>query len=268
MDSAIDEIEFLARSEHRTGVLEALAQQSLNRDDLCRSTGASSPTMGRILADFEERRWIDRNGQNYELTPLGEFVADRYMDLHEAMETERELREIVPLIPRELDDFSVDLFADATVSYPGPGYPYEPVDRFIQLIETTDRMRGFGTTVLEANALEAACRAIIDGMEFEFIYPPDVVETIFDWNPPLVAEASGCEHCTDLVHDDLPDGDWCGIAILDDRVCICCTDEETGMLKAVIDTDSPETLAWGESIYKLYRNEAVLLDEEGNILAP
>lgn len=262
MESSIDEIEFLARSEHRTGVLEVLAQHQCNRNELCRSTGASSPTMGRILADFEERRWVVRNGPIYELTPLGEFVADKYINFRRAMETERNLRDIVPLLPREMDDFAVDLLANATVSYPGPGYPYEPVDRFIQLIETTDRMRGFGTTVLEANALEAACRAIIDGMEFEFIYPPDVIETIFDWNPPLVAEASACENCTDLVHDDLPDGDWCGIAILDDRVCICCTDEDTGMLKAVIDTDSPETLAWGESIYERYRNEAVPLEED------
>ena len=263
MESSLNEIEFLARSEHRTGVLDALAQHPHDRNDLRSTMGASSPTMGRILADFEDRRWIVRNGPTYELTPLGEFVAERFMDLRRAMETGQKLRDVMPWLPREMEGYSVDLFADATVSYPGPGYPYEPVERILQLVEDTDRMHGFGFVVLKSSALEEICRAIIDGMEFEFIYPPAALETLFAWNPTLAAEASACENCTEFVHDSLPDVDWCGLCIYDDRVGICCSDVETGVLKAVIDTDSPETLMWAESIYERYRNEALLLDEEG-----
>ena len=262
MNAPLDEISFLARSDHRIEVLAALAGQPCDRNDLRAATGASSPTMGRILADFEDRRWIDRDGRTYELTRLGEFVAERFMDLREAMEAERKLRDVVPWLPREMEGFTIDLFADATVSYPGPGYPYQPVERVTQLIEDTETMRGFGTTVVKSSNLEAVCRAIVDGMEFEFIYSPDVLETIVAWNPEKVAEADARENCTIFLHDSLPDSDWCGIGIYDDRVGICCHDIETGMLKAIVDTESPAALRWAESVYERYRDEARLLDDE------
>lgn len=56
MDSAVEEIEFLARLGHRVGLLKTLAEDPCDRADLCAVTGASSPTMGRILGDFETRR--------------------------------------------------------------------------------------------------------------------------------------------------------------------------------------------------------------------
>jgi hypothetical protein len=114
-------------------------------------------------------------------------------------------------------------------------------------------MRGFGTTVLKSSNLEAACDSIIDGMEFEYIYSPDVLETIVSWNPAKVARAAACENCTTLVHEPHPDDEWCGLGIYDDRVGICCHDVETGMLKAVVDTDSPDARAWAESVYERAR---------------
>ena len=262
MHAPLDEIAFLARSDHRVEVLDALAEEPRDRSVLRATTGASSPTMGRILSDFEERCWIVRGGRTYELTRLGEFVTERFMNLRDAMEAERKLRDVTPWLPREMEGFTVDLFADATVSHPGPGYPYQPVERVTQLIEDTDTMRGFGTTVVKSSNLEAACQAILDGMEFEFIYSPGVLETITAWNPARIAEADACENCTTFLHDSLPDSDWCGLGIYDDRVGICCHDIKTGMLKAVVDTDSPAALAWAESVYERYRNDARLIDDE------
>lgn len=261
-NSSLEDIEFLARSTHRVAVLDALAEGPRDRDDLRGATGASSPTMGRILADFEERRWIVRDGRTYVLTPLGEFVADRFSGLREAMETEQKLRDVYPWLPREMEGFSIDLFADPVVSYPGPGYPYEPVDRVTELIESTETMLGFGTTVVKSSNLEAACNAILDGMEFEYVYSPEVFETIVAWNPEKVAAAAARENCTTLVHDSLPDSDTCGLGIYGDRVGICCHDRETGVLKAGVDTGSPAALEWAESVYEQYRAEARLLEEE------
>ena len=75
MTAGIESIEFLARSPHRVGVLEALADGPTDRRDLTETTGASSPTVGRILADFEDRQWLVRDGPTYALTALGEYVA-------------------------------------------------------------------------------------------------------------------------------------------------------------------------------------------------
>lgn len=261
MDSSIEDIEFLARSPHRVGVLGALVEGPCDRDNLRATTGASSPTMGRILADFEDRWWLARDGPVYRLTPLGEFVAERFLDLREAMETERKLRNVWRWLPREMEGFSVDLFADAVVSYPGPGYPYEPVERVLHLYEATSRIRGFGTVVVKSGSLETICGVVIGGTEMEFMFPPSVLETIIAWNPERMGETAACENCTVFVHDALPDGDRCGLSIVDDRVAICGHDADTGALRVIIDTDAPEAREWAISVFERYRQEATLVDE-------
>jgi predicted transcriptional regulator len=262
MASPIDDIEFLACSDHRIGVLDALADRPRDRDDLRAATGASSPTMGRVLTDFEDRRWIVRDGSTYELTPLGEFVAEQFVNLRDAMETERKLRDVWRWLPREMEGFSVDLFSDAVVSYPGPGYPYQPVERVTMLIEESTTMRGFGTTVFKSVNNEAVCEAVIDGMEYEYIYSPEVLEATVAWNPETVAEATACENCTVLLCDDLPDEDRCGLGIFDDRIGICCHDGETGMLEAVVDPAAPEAHEGAVSVFERYRAAARPLDAD------
>lgn len=256
MKPALEEIDFLARSNHRVGVMEELTAGSQERRDLRAATGASTPTMSRILTDFEARRWIVRDGPIYELTPLGEFVANRFLDLREAMEIERKLRDVWQWLPREMDGFSVDLFADATVSYPGPGYPYEPVERLTHLIKGTNRLRGFDNIVYKSINNEAVCQAVLDGMELEYVYSPTALEGTFTWNPERVMEAASREHCHVFVHDDLPDGNRCGLGIVDDRAGICCHDAETGALTAVIDTDAPEAREWAIATFEHVRREA------------
>lgn len=262
MDASIDEIAFLAQSEHRTAVLDELARRPCDRAELRAATGASPPTLSRILSDFQGRRWIERSGPTYALSPIGAFVVDRFAELRRAMETGQRLRDVVPWLPREMEGFAVELFADATVSFPGPGYPSEPIERVLQLVEGAERMRGFGYVTLKANALETVCRAIIGGMEFEFVYPPAAIDTLFSWNPALSLEASACANCTEFVHDGLPDVDWCGLCLYDERVAICCNDVGTGVLAAVVDTDSPAAFEWAEAVYDQYRGEATRLDVE------
>ncbi|WP_158059573.1 helix-turn-helix transcriptional regulator [Halorussus halophilus] len=262
MDAVLEEIDFLARSNHRIGVLEELTEGPLDRRELRTATEASSPTMSRILTDFEDRRWIVRNGPTYELTPLGEFVADRFLDFHEAMKTERKLRDVWHWLPREMDGFSVDLFADAVVSYPGPGYPYEPIERLTHLIEGTTRLRGFDSIVFKSISNETVCQGVLDGMELEYVYSPTALEKTLRWNPDRVMEAASCDHCTIFVHDDLPDRSRCGLGIVDDRAGICCHDTETGALTAVIDTDAPEARDWAISTFERVREEAKLVDPQ------
>ncbi|WP_254525001.1 helix-turn-helix transcriptional regulator [Natrinema caseinilyticum] len=270
MDCRLDEIEFLARSAHRTGVLEALLEGPRDRNDLRAATGASSPTMGRILGDFEDRRWIVRDGPTYELTPLGEYVAERFGTLCDAMETERTLRDVWRWLPREMEGFSVDLFDDAVVSYPGPNYPYEPVQRVRELIEETTAMCGFGTTVFKSINNETVCSSVIDGMDYEYIYSPAVLEATVAWKPKRVAEATACDNCTILLHDALPDEDRCGLGIFDDRIGICCHDPETGLLEAVIDTDSREAREWALSVFEHHRADArpVSHEEKASLFPP
>jgi len=260
MTAGIDNIQFLAASAHRVGVLEALRDGPTDRRELCAATGASSSTVGRVLAAFEERRWLVRDGPTYDLTTLGEYVADRFLTLRTAMEIEEKLRDVWQWLPVEMPGFSVDLFADAVVSYPGPGYPYEPVERLSHLIESTSSMRGFDNIVYKSSNLETACEAVLEGMTFEYVFTPEALEGTFAWNPNRIVEVAACENATILVHDHLPDGDRCGLGIVDDRAGICCHDAETGALVAIVDTDAPEAREWATSVFEAIRTEATPVD--------
>ncbi|ELY50195.1 helix-turn-helix transcriptional regulator [Natronolimnohabitans innermongolicus] len=267
MDATPDDIEFLVSSDHRVGVLEALARDPCTRDELRTATGASSPTMGRILSDFQERHWIDRDGQTYRLTGLGEFVASRFEEFKSAMAYQRRLCEIWPWLPHEIDGFSVELFTDVVVSRPGPGYPYKPIERLTDLITTAGTMRGFGMALLKSGNLEPFFDHVLEGLECEYIYPPAVFEDLLSWDEETVMKTARRANYTVLLHDGLPLDDRCGICVFDDRVSICCYDTETGALQLLVDTGSDEMRTWAASYYEQFRDEARPLEGETELLS-
>lgn len=261
MDATLDDIEFLVSSDHRVGVLDALTRGPCDRDDLRSATGASSPTMGRILTDLRDRHWIERTGQTYQLTDLGELVAGQFEEFRDTMAFQRRLREIWPWLPHEIDEFNCRLFTDVVVSRPGPGYPYKPVERITDLTISTRTMRGFGMAMLKSGNLGPFFDQIQDGLECEYIYPPAVFEDLLSWDEETVMETARRANYTVLLHDDLPIDDRCGICLFDDRVTICCYDPETGALQATVDTGSDEMRTWAESHFDQFRSEARLLDD-------
>ena len=262
MDETPDDGTFLVSSAHRVGVLEALAEGPCDRNDLREATGASSPTMGRILSAFEDRHWIEREGSTYRLTSLGQFVAERLGTFLEELSAEKRLRDVAPWLPVELDGFRVDLLTDAVVSYPGPGYPYEPLERNAQLMEHTESIRGFGMVMLKSNVLEVFFESVADGLDVEMIYPPHVLETMLAWDRETVAESLELDNHAVYVHEDLPNSEWCGLCLTDDRLSICCYESETGMIRSLVDTGSPRAYTWGESIVERYRADARPIDDE------
>jgi len=154
MDGTPDDIEFLATSDHRVAVLDTLATGPSDRDALRSTTGASSPTMSRILTDFENRNWVEREDRRYQLTGLGEFVAVRLGEFVDAMTIEHQLRDVWKWLPHELDGFSVDLFTDVTVTQPNAGHPDESTKRRLELITETSTWRGVGVAMLGLQAVD------------------------------------------------------------------------------------------------------------------
>ena len=261
MEAAVDDIEFLISSAHRVAVLDALNDGACDRDDLRASTGASSPTMGRVLTDFQDRHWIEREGSTYRLTSLGRYVAVELMAFRDAMSHQRQLRDIWPWLPHEIDGFDLDTLDDIVVSRPGTGFPYEPIQRVNELISASDTMRGFGMPMLKSGNLEPFFQSIQDGLECDYIYPTPVFDELLSWDEETVEQAAIRPNYNVFLHDELPLGDRCGICLLDDRVSICCVEPETQTLRSLVDTGSEELRAWAESSYQRFRDEARPLEE-------
>ena len=253
-NSPLEEIEFLARSEHRVTALTALAERPQRRADLRAMTGASASTVARTLRAFDERNWISRDGDRYEATQLGAYVAAGMRELIDRLETEQQLRAVWPWLPGEASGFTVEMAADAVVTVAEPDAPYRPVNRFASLLRRTDRFRFVGADV----ALLEPCkddlrRRIVDGMETEIIDPPRVAEYIRSTYRDHCAAPLESGNLAVMVHDDLPPY---GVSCFDDRIAVSCCDRTTGMVRVLIDTDAADAREWAESTFERYRREA------------
>lgn len=251
--SPLDDVEFLARSDHRVVALAALARRPQSRADLRAMTGVSRSTIGRTLRAFEDRHWIRREGRHYEATQLGTFVAGGMEALLDRLETERRLREVWQWLPGEDSGFTVEMVSDAVVTVAAADDPYRPVNRFRSLLWETDRLRfvGFDLALLEPCSDEL-CQRIVDGMQAEIIDPPSVVDHIRSTYPEQFGEALDSGNLTVHVHDDLPPY---GVGIFDERVAFCGYDPSTGTVQVLVDTDAPAAREWAESTYGAYRRE-------------
>lgn len=253
VESPIDDIAYLVRSEHRVTTLMALTTRSRSRSELWELTGVSSSTIRRTLREFEDRQWIMRDGYQYETTELGSFVASAVADLLDRLETERDLRDIWQWLPDESTGFSVELCTDANVTIASAEDPYRPVNHFIDLLEATDQFRfvGLDVALLEPSK-EVLCQRVIDGMDAEMITPPRVANYVRSSCPDLFADALDSGHLTVRLHDELPQF---GVCLFDDQVAISGYDPDSVMVRALIDTAEQPARDWAKSIYQRYRRQ-------------
>lgn len=258
MASTVEDLEFLVRSEHRVDALRALVEGPCDRDGLQSAIGASKATVARLLNDLEERDWVVRDGHQYELTDLGQFVAEEVLALLDRMETERAVRDVWQWFPTDLPGFTFGLFADAVVSFPESHSPYQPLPRFVELVEAAHTMRGFSERSLKPGTYDVILRNAADGMETKLALSSAVIDEMVDVSDEKVIEAAiESSHLTVLESETFPTD--AGFALFEDCLALYCRDDN-GVTKAGIDTDNPAAIAWGESIYETVRIDANSVD--------
>ncbi|AXG10394.1 helix-turn-helix transcriptional regulator [Haloplanus rubicundus] len=261
--TAIDDIAYLIRSEHRAPTLIALTVRPRSRSELWEMAGVSESTIRRTLGEFEDRDWVQRDGYQYEATQLGAFVASAMADLIDRVETERKLRDVWRLLPDDESGFTIKMCADATVTVADPEDPSRPITRFCSLIEETDRLRftGFDVAMLDSCKTEL-CERIVDGMETELINPPRVANYIRSNCPDLFSEALESGNLDVRLHDELPPF---GVSIFDDRIAVTGYDREGVMVRVLVDTDDTDARAWAESTFTLHRRKTPILPIEQDL---
>ena len=253
MGSPIDDIAYLARSEHRAPTLVALAVRPRSRSELWEMTGVSSSTIRRTLREFEDRNWIRRVGYQYEATPLGTFIASAMAELIERVETERKVRDVWQWLPDEESGFTVEMCTDAVVTVAEADNPYAPINQFLSLIRETDHFRFVGSSLaLLEPCRDEFCQRIIGGMETKIIDLPSVAKYIRSTYPELSSKTLASGNLTIRLHDDLPKY---SIGIFDHRVAICGHDPDSVTVRVLVDTDAPDVRKWAESQYAFYRRQ-------------
>ncbi|MCU4742887.1 DUF1724 domain-containing protein [Halobacteria archaeon AArc-m2/3/4] len=252
MDPALEEIEFLALSANRVAVLDALREGTHSRRDLEEITGASQPTLGRILRDFDERNWITRSDEGYEATATGQLVATGMTDLTEIVTTELKLRDVVRWLPT--DELDVDLLAlrDATITVPTQTRPSAPVRRTTDLLRTADEVRIVSYAFNERSLEIVHRRTLEDGRAFEGVFSAAAIEALADDDllRGRLRELVDSERAEIRVHDG-PDPIPLAVTITEDVAQLLLRDDD-GVLQAALDAEDPRVLSWAREVHERY----------------
>lgn len=257
METALEEVEFLARSPNRVDVLRMLAAGECTRNELAAETGASQATLGRILGDFQERSWVRRSGAYYRATATGALVASGIGGLLDVIETERALRDIVDYLPTAAMDFDLGHLASATVVTPSQTRPDAPVNRVVDLI------RAGSSVVVVSHAFNhqslAAVHERVTAGEgtFRGVFSEAAIDALAE-DPALA------DHLADLLEadgvairvseDEIP----IAVTAVDDVVHVLLRDEN-GVLQASIETTDETVRAWAAETFERYWEPATPL---------
>lgn len=175
--SAIETIEFLARSEHRVRILDLLCEHgSLEKHALGEQLDASRTTVGRNLDALEEQGWVRRTNSHCSVTRQGELVAASFADLVSEVELTDKLQSFMQWVPDGTLDLDLSLLADAEVTLAKPGDPWAMINKQVQLIKETEWYR----VVLPftgLHATEAANEQIVrNGAQGELVVEPNIAD--------------------------------------------------------------------------------------------
>jgi len=258
MDRVFAEMEFLARSANRGDVLTLVAEAPHDRGALAAETGASQPTLGRILRDFEERDWVRATERGYTATATGRLVAAGVTELSESLAAELHLREISEWLP--VDDLGFDLkrLGEATITTPTQTRPSAPISRVIELIETADRVRVFSHAFNE-QTLAAVVEWVADGGQFEGVFSAAAIDAVAHetgLRGQLKQLYAADDATIRVIEDDIP----LAVTVADDTVSLLLRDEQ-GRLQAAVDTDDSDVKTWATARHSDYWASARPLDE-------
>jgi len=258
METSLAEVEFLALSENRVEVLRLLAEGPRDRSELAAETGASQATLGRILRDFEERSWVERRGGEYTATATGRLVSRGFTDLLDILATERELRGVVEYLPAEELTFDLRHLSDATVTVPSGTRPDAPLQRLLDLEQEGREIRAFSHAFNERSLSLTAERAREDDLTFRGVFSRGAIDVLANDDDlrRTLRELLDADDAFVRVYD----GDVPLAGTIVDGVVNLLVRDESGVLRAAIDTDDDVVLSWAEDTFTGYWEAATPFD--------
>ncbi len=261
MHSSLADVEFLSRSESRVRILEGIREEPRTRNELKELTEASRFTLSRILADFEDRGWIERDGKRYETTGQGKVVAAEFETLLTNLDVAKALDGTLEWLQVEEFDFDLARLQDAEVITPSQSDHTAHIRRPAELFQRSDRIRTIATGVAYEN-IEAIHEATVEGdLQFTGILDASAFESVR--TEPGLADPIGdilAADGTELYHYD-GDDTLVMLIIGDDAVQMCGHDED-GPAPGTIETADPAVRSWAESYFTSVRADANPVEPE------
>jgi predicted transcriptional regulator len=252
MASPFDDLAFLTGSKTRIQMLQMLAAKPRTRTELQEAMEVSRKTIGRTLGAFTERGWAIRDGPTYEATPLGALMAEDVVRLCDTVEMAQELRDVAKYLPTEAFDFDLRRLGNARLSIPTPEHPDAPLERALELVDSTENLRSltYSTTRLFASAVHD--RVLDAGMDCVFVFTDDGLDHVAN-DPALAALYREIVDAGGTIRRY--DGRIPAIVSLWDEIATIGMHGE-GTRQAIVETTDRTVRTWAEETFETYEHEA------------
>lgn len=258
MRSSRDDVAFIARSENRVKVLATLGLEPIGRDVLRERTGVERVTLGRILADFEERGWIEENGRQYARTATGEIIAETFEDLLKTVETTRKLESVIQWLPTAEMPFPLEHLGSADITLPNGPDPAAPTRTAGQRLVETKDVRLI-MSVIVAEVVEACWEATTMGaQQLEAVFTPDVITTILS-DPVMSQQVEEMLNSGQVTVYQSTDDFPFIMGLLDNIAAFGVTDQED-LPRAYFEIENETVRSWVEETYYEYLESAERID--------
>lgn len=255
-----ERIAFLANSEHRITILRTIHDRPQTARRLRNRTDASRATIGRVLNDFADRNWIHKHDGEYEIAPAGELVVEEVTSLLETMDRVAVLEEIGECLP--VGEIAVPLRAlgDAELVRPTDGNPHSHIDHAIERLHEASDLRAIVDSVVPRYLTAVRDRTVDGRLRSRQVFSASVVETIenhgrmaTDLQDLLAAGGTVWRHDESIPFD---------VFVLD-RSVLFLLSAETGLPRALLETDNEAVVEWADATFEFYRARASPLDDRG-----
>lgn len=232
----------LKRLSQRTQLVKQIREGGVDKRALTERLDVSRATIDRAVRELESAGVIERTGEGYALTLVGELAYAEFRRLLDRFETIARARELLLLLPRE---FEIDpaVLDDAEIVLAEQPLPHEPLERFEELIEECDRATvyspiGFPTSI-------AAVHHQITGTEteLELLLDERLVERLWTDYEEGLRNVLGAENAT-LRQLPPERGLDVMLASFDDRVVWIGVYDDDGDVRGAITLESDRALEW------------------------
>lgn len=250
MGSPVDLVSFVARSPNRVEALSALADGPGTRAEVQERTGIPRATLSRILADFRERDLATRSGHDFELTPLGDVLADELGSLLAAVDAVQRLEAVRGWLDVEDFGFPVGRLADADLVIPTDSDPLAPIRRAEALLADARQVRAVANSAIPG-CIEAVWRAVTDGRQtLEWATTPAALEVIAA-DPELARLVRDLLESPDAAAYVQVDGFPQALFVVDEVVFTPVKDG-AGTIQGHVETDDPVVRKWAHEAVDAY----------------
>lgn len=259
MEDTLEIVKFLASSPNRVRVLDALSPEPTTRSEIQSATDVSRSTALRTIDECESRGWVESEGSQYWITPLGEQTLAAFLSYLETADGVRHVGEAVDWMPEPVLSVDFRHFRDATIVTPTPAEPAAPFDHGLDIIQRSESFRVLASTALP-RYVEAIEDRLAEGtIQFEGVTAASYYREERD------------DHGQLELSQALVDRSWSfdgrvpiNLHLADEAVLVWLGGVVDGDLEmyGLLESANPAVLSWAESLYAEYRADAEPLDAE------